>query len=59
MDICWQLLENKARFIGQVMTGEVTTRMADDVGDTVLTAAEVKAIASGNPRIFERFKIGK
>jgi hypothetical protein len=35
----WQLLENKARFIGQVMTGEVTTRMADDVGDTVLTAA--------------------
>lgn len=53
----WQLLENKARFIGQVMTGEVTARMADDIGDTVLTAAEVKAIASGNPRIFERFKI--
>jgi N12 class adenine-specific DNA methylase len=53
----WQLLENKARFIGQVITGEVTARMADDVGDTVLTAAEVKAIASGNPRIRERFTI--
>jgi N12 class adenine-specific DNA methylase len=53
----WQLLENKARFIGQVMRGEVTARMADDVGDTVLTAAEVKAIASGNPRILERFTI--
>ncbi len=53
----WQLLENKARFIGQVITGKVTARMADDVGDTVLTAAEVKAIASGNPRIRERFTI--
>ena len=52
----WQLLENKARFISQVITGEVSARSADDVGDTVLTAAEVKAIASGNPRILERFK---
>src|SRR6185436_2849763 len=52
-----QLLENKARFIGQVITGEVTARTADDMGDTVLTAAEVKAIASGNPRIRERFTI--
>jgi N12 class adenine-specific DNA methylase len=51
----WQLLENKARFIGQVITGEVSSRSADDIGDTVLTAAEVKAIASGNPRILERF----
>lgn len=53
----WQLLENKARFIGQVLTGEVSARTADDIGDTVLTAAEVKAIATGNPRILERFRI--
>jgi hypothetical protein len=53
----WQLLENKARFISQVMSGEVTARSADDIGDTVLTAAEVKAIASGNPRILERFRL--
>ena len=51
------MLENKARFIAQVITGEVKVRSADDVGDTVLTAAEVKAIASGNARVFEHFSI--
>ncbi|MEP7343603.1 MAG: helicase-related protein, partial [Acidobacteriota bacterium] len=53
----WQTLENKARFISQIMTGEVTARTTDDVDDMVITAAQVKAIASGNPRILERVSI--
>ena len=53
----WQTLENKARFIAQIMTGEVTARTAEDVDDLVMTAAQVKAIASGNPRILERVSL--
>jgi len=53
----WQTLENKARFISQIMSGEVTARATEDVDDMVLTAAQVKAIASGNPRILERVSI--
>ncbi len=47
----WQALETKARFISQVMTGNSTTRRADDIGDQELSYAEVKAIASGNPAV--------
>jgi hypothetical protein len=53
----WQTLENKARFISQIMSGEVTARATEDVDDMVMTAAQVKAIASGNPRILERVSI--
>jgi hypothetical protein len=53
----WQTLENKARFISQIMAGEVTARTVEDVDDLVMTAAQVKAIASGNPRILERVSI--
>lgn len=53
----WQTLENKARFISQIMAGEVTARSSEDVDDMVMTAAQVKAIASGNPRILERVSI--
>lgn len=53
----WQTLENKARFIAQIMMGEVTARTAEDVDDLVMTAAQVKAIASGNPRILERVSL--
>jgi hypothetical protein len=53
----WQTLENKARFISQIMAGEVTARTSEDVDDMVMTAAQVKAIASGNPRILERVSI--
>src|SRR5499433_4464201 len=42
----WQLLENKSRFISQVMRGEVTGRVAEDVDLAVLTASQIKAIAS-------------
>ncbi|MEQ1883100.1 MAG: helicase-related protein, partial [Burkholderiales bacterium] len=47
----WQALETKARFIGQVMTGENTARRAEDIGGQELSFAEVKAIASGNPSV--------
>ena len=47
----WQALETKARFIGQVMTGDITARSADDIGGQELSYAEVKAIASGNPAV--------
>ena len=47
----WQALETKARFIGQVMTGRVGVRRAEDVGGQELSYAEVKAIASGNPAV--------
>ncbi|HKQ49886.1 MAG TPA: DEAD/DEAH box helicase family protein [Phycisphaerae bacterium] len=47
----WQALETKARFIGQVITGNNAVRRAEDVGGQELSYAEVKAIASGNPAV--------
>jgi hypothetical protein len=47
----WQALETKARFINQVMTGDLTVRQAEDIGNQELSYAEVKAIASGNPAV--------
>ena len=52
-----QTLESKARFISQIMAGEVTARTAEDVGDMVLTVAQVKAIASGNPLVQRRIEL--
>ncbi len=49
----WQTLERKARFIDQLVHDEVG-READDLGDTVLSFAEVKALASGNPLILQK-----
>jgi N12 class adenine-specific DNA methylase/predicted RNA methylase len=47
----WQALETKAKFIGQVVTGETAVRQAEDIGGQELSYAEVKAIASGNPAV--------
>jgi hypothetical protein len=47
----WQALETKARFIGQVITGQSAARRAEDIGGQELSYAEVKAIASGNPAV--------
>jgi len=47
----WQVLETKARFIAQVMTGDSAVRRAEDIGGQELSYAEVKAIASGNPAV--------
>lgn len=50
----WQTLERKARFISQVMRNDAVARDVDDVDDSVLSFAEVKALASGNPLILEQ-----
>ena len=47
----WQALETKAKFIGQVMSGDNAARRAEDIGGQELSYAEVKAIASGNPAV--------
>jgi N12 class adenine-specific DNA methylase len=47
----WQALETKARFIAQVMAGDIGPRRAEDIGSQELSYAEVKAIASGNPAV--------
>ena len=47
----WQTLETKATFIGQIMTGDLSVRQAEDISGQELSYAEVKAIASGNPAI--------
>jgi len=53
----WQILETKARFIEQFMTGNTGVREIEDIGDTVLSMAEIKALASGNPKIIDRVMV--
>lgn len=50
----WQTLETKARFITQVMSGDKGLRSIEDVELATLTYAEVKALASGNPKVIEK-----
>ncbi|WP_454130513.1 helicase [Microbacterium aurum] len=50
----WQTVARKAGFIAQVMRGDPSVRSIDDIGDTALSAAEAKALASGNPLVLER-----
>ena len=45
----WEALHRKARFIEQVLTGDLTARVVEDVGDGTLSYAEIKALATGNP----------
>jgi hypothetical protein len=53
----WQTLETKAKFIAQVMSGDMTVRRLEDMDSAVLTYAEVKAIASGNPLVIEKAQV--
>ncbi|WP_375481062.1 helicase-related protein [uncultured Jatrophihabitans sp.] len=53
----WQTVERKARFIGQVMRGSLDVREIEDVGETALSYSEVKALATGDPRILEKAKL--
>ncbi len=53
----WQILENKQRFISQIMTSKSPVRSADDVDEATLSYAEIKAIATGNPLIKEKMDI--
>lgn len=50
----WQLLESKQRFICQLLANDLGQRSGSDVDDTVLSYAEVKALAIGNPKIKKR-----
>lgn len=52
----WQTLERKAKFINQVMRGTLDVREIEDVGDTAMSYAEVKAIATGNPDLLDKAK---
>lgn len=50
----WQLLETKQRFINDILSGSLTERSCADIEDTVLSYAEVKALAVGNPLVKQR-----
>ena len=53
----WQLIENKQRFIGQIMTSKSPVRSCEDVDEAALSYAEVKALATGNPYIKEKMDL--
>ena len=53
----WQILETKARFIDQVMSGQVNAREIDDISKTALSMAEIKALASGDPEIMQMIAV--
>jgi len=53
----WQTLETKAKFIAQVMSGDMTVRRLEDMDAAALTYAEIKAIASGNPLVIEKAQV--
>ena len=53
----WGIIENKQRFISQIMTGKSPVRTCEDIDETTLSFAEVKALASGNPLIMEKTEL--
>ena len=53
----YQLVENKQRFIAQIMTSKSPVRSAEDVDETALSYAEIKALATGNPHIKEKMDL--
>lgn len=53
----YQLLESKQKFISQIMTSKSPVRSAEDVDETALSYAEIKALASGNPKIMEKMQL--
>ena len=53
----WQLIENKQKFIGQIMTSKSPVRSCEDIDEAVLSYAEVKALATGNPYIKEKMDL--
>lgn len=53
----WQIVEQKQKFISQVMTSKVTQRNCEDIDEATLSFAEVKALATGNPLIKEKMDI--
>ena len=53
----WQILENKQKFISQIMTSKSPVRACEDVDDTALSYAEIKALATGNEYIKEKMDL--
>lgn len=53
----WQLIENKQKFISQIMTSKSPVRSCEDIDEASLTYAEVKALATGNPYIKEKMDL--
>ena len=53
----WQLVENKQKFISQIMTSKSPARSCEDLDEAALTYAEVKALAAGNPMIKEKMDL--
>lgn len=53
----YQLVENKQKFIGQIMTSKSPVRSAEDVDEQALSYAEIKALATGNPYIKEKMDL--
>ena len=53
----WQILENKQKFISQIMTSKSPVRACEDVDDTALSYAEIKALATGNPYIKQKMDL--
>lgn len=53
----YQLVENKQKFIGQIMTSKSPVRSAEDIDESALSYAEIKALASGNPLIKDKMNL--
>ena len=53
----WSIVENKQRFISQIMTSKTVSRTCEDIDEATLSYAEIKAVATGNPLIKEKMEI--
>ncbi|KRN68639.1 SNF2-related protein [Carnobacterium maltaromaticum] len=53
----WQIQEQKLKYISQIMSNKSISRSCDDLDDTVLTASEVKAVATDNPMLAEKMQV--
>lgn len=53
----WQTVENKQKFISQIMTSKSPVRSCEDVDEATLSFAEIKALCAGDPRIKERMDL--
>ena len=53
----WQTVENKQKFISQIMTSKSPVRSCEDIDETALSYAEIKALAAGNPHIKEKMDL--
>ena len=53
----WQFIENKQKFIGQIMTSKFPVRSCEDIDEAALSYAEVKALATGNLYIKEKMEV--